>query len=295
MKRIENNSCILVFVFSFLLLYPIFGNASTYTEVPADKMMGMAVDKTADVIEVNIDDQVLQDVAVPVQVSCKYCESEISLIKKYDQDFDIKLPKSSDKEALIISNLDKLGIKLDDIDEFFYDNLRKDIADLNATLKSMRSRSRKNKDATQMVDSLKVSSRNASQIYSFMHKHHDFIKGYRIINFYKSLPVDSDKLVAWVIARHDGIYPLLDYVDVIDSQAYWIYWLRHAHYPNMVKKIQMTKKAMMKSASMLRKTRAFKDEFHVKQEADMKAAMLSAQQEIARTQNKMLVELHRTR
>ena len=272
MKRIKRDSSTLNFIsFCFLLLSLTHTQAQDISAVPV-----MALSE-------GCDNQITQE-----------AESSVSLIRKYDQDFDIKLSKSSGKEALLVSNLSKLGIKLDDIDEYFYENFKKDIADLNATLKRMRSHSRKNKDVAQMVDSLKVSLRNASNLHSLLRKHHDFIKGYQIINFYKSLPVDSDKLIEWVILRQDSIYPLLDYVDVVDSQAYWIYWLRLSHYPHMVKTIQATKKAMMKSASMLRKTRAFKDEFHVKQEVDMKAAMLSAQQEIARAQTKALLKLCQT-
>ena len=220
-------------------------------------------------------------------------ESQVSLISKYDQDFDVKLSKSSGKEVLLVNNLEKLGMKLDDIDDYFYENFKKDIADLNATLKTLRSRSRKDKEMAMMVDSLKVASRNASNLYSLMRKHHDFIKGYQIINCYRSLPTDSDKLVAWVKAEQEGVYAFLDYVDRIDSQTHWIYWLRYAHYPAMVKKIQVTKKAMMKSAATLRKTRDFKDEFHAKQEVDMKAAMLSAQQEMARAQTQASLKLCR--
>lgn len=154
------------------------------------------------------------------------CKTEIVQYSKYAQNIDMKSLKHGDKEILIESVLKNLNIKLNTINDGFdkelYKTLRTDIRFLKNMMKEV-SRYKHNQDALALKNNIQNYLSNIDKISMLFRRNTFYIKGYSIMNYYKSMPTELKSLLNWAHKNNSqSSYPLYSYVYKVYEDFRWI-------------------------------------------------------------------------
>lgn len=159
-------------------------------------------------------------------------KQQLDALRRYGQSFDLY-----ENEQGVIAILNKLGVRLYQIDTDFYAQLESDYKTLSDIGYSIWWHSIKDLEAQK-----NLYLANSYKIVSFFRRHHTFIQACQIINSYNQLSNGSFDIVnlVYMQARHNQQYPLIDYKNKIESDAKILNSLQYSRlYPVLTQKIQI--------------------------------------------------------
>ena len=192
----------------------------------------------------------------------KVNKEELAAYSRYEQSFDTKLSKNSDKEATLEINFAKLGIKLKNINDNLCTDMQKNIKNLKLISKELSRCNKKNPDVIAMQNDIKFYTTNISQFLSLCKQHKNFIKGYQILNFYNDITAEKNKIVESISNKCNNFftYPLVSYKGKVTSDLYWIKNNKRffSEYTNMAKQLEKIQGKMKESLVTLQKTNELK-------------------------------------
>ncbi len=225
-------------------------------------------------------------------------KSRLDSLAKYGQYFNLQdysaTVFSPFSEQEIITNLYKLGFRLDQIDAQFYTKLAQDNKVLSDAGYSIWWYSLKNLE--RQKDWYLATS---NKIIAYFNRHEDFIRGCQLINYYDKLPVNAYDLPMWIRAQYgyDKKYPLMTFKNKVEADRTMLLNVQQCYTGRyVVERACATQRILDHVIGILYNSYAYQQEVEQKRQEELLAEYKRIEQErlkIAKQQARALEEANR--
>lgn len=223
---------------------------------------------------------------------------KLDALSKYGQVFSINDYSatifSPIREQEILMNLQKLGFRLDQINETFYTQLASDNKILSDAGYSIWWHSLHRLQAQK-----DLYLTNSNKIIGYFNRHKDFIQGCQLVNFYDKLPLNAYDIPGWARAQYsyDYQYPLTTFKNKVEADRRVFVQLQQRYVGRYVsERFGATLRLLDHVLYIVYNSYAYQQEVELQRQAELRAEYQRMEQErlnIARKQAQALEEANR--